>query len=334
MNTDKPILQLMDDFLANQDIRENSRRKYRDNLHFFINWLTRNADVMEPKRSDIIMYKKYLIESGRASMTVDNYLAPIRQFFKYLEESGIHENIAAGIHSPKKYLGYRKGYLNPDQVSDLLASINRDIITGQRDYAIINLMVRTGMRCIEVTRADNKDLRYENNQWVIYLQRKGHWDKDRALGITNRVVSPIADYIRFANINDVVELPGGAFTKLERKDHPLFCNHAYVSNGTRITPETISKMVKRHLRAIGIDSSKISAHSLRHTAAITALKNGAPLYDVQQMLGHRSSDTTQIYLRAIEEEKSREGTAVRLIDNAFKITKKKGKSREIRPGIP
>jgi len=305
----------MDEFLANQDISENSRRKYRDNMHVFIGWMTRNADVRYPKRSDIIQYKQWLIKSGRSALTIDNYLAPVRQFFRYLEDIGEYDNIAAGVHSPRKYLGYRKDYLRPDQVTRLLATINRLSIQGLRDYAVVNLMVRTGMRCIEVTRIDLKDLTIENKGWIIYIQGKGHLEKDRALGLSLKVINPIREYINALDST--------------RESDPLFRNHSYVSNNTRLSPVTISKFIKRYLRSIGIDSPRITAHSLRHTAAITALKNGATIFEVSRMLGHRSIETTQIYLRAIEEEMSRNGTAVRRLDNAFKTGKKNNKIKEI-----
>ena len=314
MYKNRLILDLVDEYLGNQDIRDNSRKKYADALRYFITHLVKNGvDPGDIKRKDIIEYKKHLIATNKALMTVDNYLVPIRQFFKYLEEGGIHDNIAAGIHSPRKYLGYRKDYLKPEQVHKLLSSIDRSTLVGKRDYAIINLMVRTGMRCIEVERANAKDLKIENGKWFIYIQRKGHYAKDSVLGITEKVMAPIADYFKE---RDLIEQPS-----------PLFLNHAHSSNNTRITTLTISKIIKRHLREIGIDSPKITAHSLRHTAAITALNNSASLFEVQQMLGHRSSDTTQIYLRAIEEEKSREGTAVRLLDDAFDISNKKGQKQ-------
>jgi len=314
MNSSKPILQLMDDFLANQDIRENSRKKYRESLHVFIGWLTRNADVRNPQRSDIIRYKQWLIESGKAAMTVDNYLVSVRQFFRYLEEAGIHDNVAVGVHSPKKYLGYRKGYLKPEEVNRLLSVINRSTIQGKRDYAIINLMVRTGMRCIEVERLSVHDLTKEGSHWIIDIQGKGHWTADRPLGLSNRVVAPIREYL--IELDNITE------------SSPLFFNHSYVSHNTRITTLTISKFIKKYLRYIGIDSSKITAHSLRHTAAITSLRNGATLSEVQHMLGHRSPDTTMIYLRAIEEELQREGTAVGRLDNAYESRKKNSERKQ------
>jgi integrase/recombinase XerD len=302
MNSNKPILQLMDEFLANQDINENSRKKYRDNLHVFIGWLSRNADVKNMTRETIISFKRWLIESGRSPSTIDNYLASVRQFFKYLAESDIHKNIAVGVKSPPKGIGYSKDYLKPEQVNRLLSSINRDTAQGLRDYAVINLMVRTGMRCIEVSRADVMDLRIEDERWVFYLQGKGRYSKDRAIGVTNKIVNPIAAYVE-AN-------------SLQEKS-PMFLNHSYVSRNTRITTLTISKMIKKYLRAIGIDSVKISAHSLRHTAAITALKSGADLLAVMSMLGHSKVETTMIYQRALEEERGRDGSAIRLMDDAY-----------------
>jgi integrase/recombinase XerD len=302
MNSPKPILQLMNDFLANQDIRENSRKKYRDNLHVFILWATRNADVTNLQKADIIRYKEYLSTTNRAPSTIDNYLAPIRQFFRYLAECDIHKNITIGVRSPKKGQGYSKDYLRPEQVVKLLASIDRSIPSGLRDYAIINLMVRTGMRCIEVARANVRDLTLEDGRWMLYIQGKGRWDKDRALGVTPKIVDPIALYIDKHSLQN---------------DSPMFLNHSYVSSNTRITSVTISKIVKRYLRAIGVNTVKISAHSLRHTAAITALKNKADILSVMSMLGHSKVETTMIYQRAIEEERGRDGSAIRMMDDVY-----------------
>jgi site-specific recombinase XerD len=301
MNSNKPILVLMDEFLAQHDVRENSRKKYRDNLHVFIGWITRNCDVRNLEKQNVIEYKKWLIEQGRTPSTVDNYLAPVRQFFSYLADCNIHKNITRGVKSPRRE-GYSKEYLKPSQVRDLLSAINRNTTNGLRDYAIINLMVRTGMRCIEVTRSNVKDMRIEDDNWVIYIQGKGKWAKDRCLGLTDKIVTPIAEYISAHELQE---------------DSPMFLNHSYVSSNTRITTLSISKIVKKYLRAIGIDTVKVSAHSLRHTAAITALNNGAEILDVQSMLGHKKIETTMIYQRAIESERGRKGGAVRLMDDAY-----------------
>jgi integrase/recombinase XerD len=316
MRTDKPILQLMDEFLANQDIREASRKKYRENLQVFIGWLTRNCeDIKNPKRSEVIRYKQSLIDSKKAVTTIDAYMVPVRQFFKYLEEEKIYDDIAAGIHSPKRYVGYRKSYLSAEQVNRFLASINRTTVTGKRDYAIINLMCNTGMRCVEVSRMDLIDVKPSKDGFIIELQGKGHINKDRYIHIPECLMFPIHNYlIERSDLNG-------------KNNPPMFINHSYCSNGTRFTQLSISKIIKRYLRAIDIDSKKLTAHSLRHTAAINAIKAGAKITDVQSMLGHRYSSSTDIYLRALEAETAQEGTAIRLLGDFYKGGNKKGKSK-------
>jgi integrase/recombinase XerD len=316
MILDKPILELLDQFLADQVISELARKKYRENLHVFITWLTRNAgDVKSPKRSDIIQYRTWLIDSKKAATTVDAYMVPVRQLFRYLEESNLYENIAAGVHSPRRYDGYRKSYLTREQVQQLLDIINTNRLTGKRDYAIINLMVNTGMRCIEISRLDLCDITPDKQGYRVAIQGKGRLYKDRSVHIPESMMFFIHHYL------------------LEREDltgknnPPLFINHSHCSSG-RITPLTISKAIKRYLRAINIDSKKLTAHSLRHTAAINAIKAGAKITDVQSMLGHKYSSSTDIYLRALEAESAEEGTAVRLLNDYYHNGVKHNKNKQ------
>ena len=317
MNTEKPILQLMNEFLVNIDISEFTRKKYRENMQMFIGWLTRNCeDVRNPKRSDILAYKQSLIESKKAATTIDAYMVPVRQFFKYLEDEGIYDNIAAGIHSPRRYQGYRKSYLQVDQVNKLLTSIGRSTLIGKRDYAIIQLMCTTGMRCVEVSRMDVDDIKPQKSGYMIELQGKGHINKDRYIHIPETIMLPIHNYL--------VERDD-----LSKSNPPLFVNHSYCNKNGRFTQLSISKIIKKYLRAIDINSSKITAHSLRHTAAINAIKAGAKVTDVQSMLGHRFSSSTDIYLRALEAETAEEGTAIRLLDDLYKGANNKGKTGQI-----
>lgn len=314
MKSGKAILQLMDEFLANHDVTEISRKKYRDNLHVFIWWLTRNANPKDVKRSDIIRYKTYLIEQGKKAQTIDNYLAAVRQFYKYLEDNGECDNVAAGIRSPKRSKEFRKDHLVPEQVVRLLSVIDRSNIIGLRDYAIINLMVRTGLRCIEVSRMNAADLTNEGSEWLIRIQGKGRHDKDRVIRITNKIAKPILDYLEKRDIDD--------------NSKPLFVNHAhqfrYLNN--RITTMTISRMVKGYMRRIKIDSPLLTAHSLRHTAAVSMLQAGASIYDVQVVLGHSDVKTTGIYLLSIAEDQARKGTPIRLLDEVYENSQKTGKN--------
>ncbi|MZP67217.1 MAG: tyrosine-type recombinase/integrase [Bacteroidales bacterium] len=310
---------LIDEFLENADVRENSRAKYRDNLRIFVGWLTCNADVTSPRKADFIRYKEYLMGTERSAKTIDNYLVAVRQFFKFLDEARYYENITLGVRSPRISYEYRKGHLTQDQVYMLKRSVPRDSLIGKRNYAIITLMVHTGIRCVEVSRLKLTDLICEGeDQWCLAVRGKGKIDK-REIGITMSAVNPILEYIR-----EREEICG-----MVNDDDPLFSNHSYISHDSPIHEEFISHMVKKYLRKIGIDSPRITAHSLRHTAAVLALDAGAGLYEVQQMLGHRDVRMTSLYLMSAAREHARRGTAVRLLDESLNMDKFMPKGRRI-----
>lgn len=112
-----------------------------------------------------------------------------------------------------------------------------------------------------------------------------------------------------------------AHRKTINEDQPLFINHTFSGayRDKRITTLTISKMIKARFRAIGLNTNKLTAHSLRHTAAILALKGGASLDDVRLMLRHADIKTTSLYLKAIEKERMLQSKAIKIIDVVFDI---------------
>jgi integrase/recombinase XerC len=84
-----------------------------------------------------------------------------------------------------------------------------------------------------------------------------------------------------------------------------------------MSPIFLSMMIKKYMRKAGIDDPRLTAHSLRHTFAVSTLVAGAHVFDVQQMLGHSDIKTTNIYLLSIAQEQARKGTPVRLLDDLF-----------------
>jgi integrase len=177
-------------------------------------------------------------------------------------------------------------------------------LIGKRDYAIINLMVRMGLRCIEVCRLNITDFVLEEGQWLVRIHRKGREGKDDTQGMTLKVINPIKEY----------------FSQRDHQDNaPAFINHGYHNSKEdyRMDPKSISFIVKQRLRDIGIDDPLISAHSLRHTCAVTAINEGTDIYNVSAMMSHRDIRTTMIYLKYIKEETKKKGIAVHNIDKAY-----------------
>ena len=306
MMTTKLINEQIDDYLRSADIQEVSRHKYRDNLHLYVSWLTRNVDdVHQVTKADFIRYKQYLLDQRLSASTIENYLVVVRQFYRYLSEMGEATDITQGVRSPKQQPGFRKKYLVPDDMARLLMAIDRSTIQGKRSFAIINLMLHTGVRCIEVSRLNVGDIKSPEK---IMVQDKGYSHADRPVAITEDIHTAIMLYL---NERDDVSL----------RD-PLFVNHSCASMNTRYTPISISKLVKRLMRSIALDDGKLTAHSLRHSFAINSIKCGATVFQISKTLGHRSISTTELYLRAVEEEQSAEGTPVRLLADLIKKAKK------------
>lgn len=302
MNTDKPINQLIEEFLGDHQGTPGTIKKYREALSVFIKWITLNvADISNIQFADLIRYKQWLELSGKAQATVIAYTVCVRQLFAYLEDNGLYHNIAKKLTASIKDHTFKRKPLNPDQVKQLLNSIDRKPVIGKRDYAIINLMVRTGLRSIEVSRLDMGDFQKENGIWLMRVQRKGSKEKNDLQGITDKAMDPVIEY----------------FDEREQdSSEPAFINHSMRSNA-RITSKTISRLVKERLRAAGINDPLISCHSLRHTAATTAILMGSDIFHVKSMMCHKNINTTMIYIKIIEDEVKKKALANRNIDKAY-----------------
>ena len=297
----KPVSIVINEFLAAQDVNELSAKEYRSVIQHFIKWVIINKlKFWELKRPDIIKYKTSMIVAGMSTYTIALYMTLVRKLFDYLEREGLRDdNIAAGIKSPKKDKLFKKSYITKDQVSLLLSSIDVDTLVGKRDYAIISLMVRSGVRRVEVCRMVVGDI--SDGGDYIAIQRKGMIGKTNKIKLPSKAMDAINDYL----------VARGDISPIS----PLFCGGW--QHNTAITDCTLSRMVKRRLSAVGIVGKCYTCHSLRHTAAVLSLKAGASIYDVQQMLGHTSIETTRIYLRSIDAEKSLNNTAIQLLDDMF-----------------
>ena len=142
-------------------------------------------------------------------------------------------------------------------------------------------MITTGLRTIEVIRADIGDLRAIGNDTVLYIQGKGHDEKTDFVKVSEPVEMAIREYLKNRNTTD--------------DSQPLFASEANRNKGDRMTTRSISRIVKGKLINAGFNSDRLTAHSLRHTAATLNLLNGGTIEETQQLLRHTSINTTMIY---------------------------------------
>lgn len=284
------VANVINEFARVQDIADSSRNLYRRAVSLFFVWVEktgRHTDRLTA--ADIITYKSDLLNGGLSSLTVGGYINALRRFYEWAEANKLYPNIAASVHAPKRVKEFRKLPLSVAKVHELL-EVEKD--KSPRDNAIVNLMIRTGLRCIEVARADIGDIKFigcENTR-VLFIRGKGRDEKDDFVILTDETYKFIADYIA---------------TRPNAKDgDPLFVSESnHTADNGRLSTRTISSIAKSGLQNIGLNSKEFTAHSLRHTAGSNVLRAGGSLEQAQMMLRHASPATTEIYARMALKER-------------------------------
>jgi len=181
---------LVQRFITSLDAKPATILLYKKGLSYFIKWL----EGAQPTPGNILAYKKALQERTLASFTINAYLTAVRRFFAWLEAEGVCPNIARAIKGLKQN-DQSKEALTGVQCRRLLDSISLNGSLSRRDYAMLNLMIRTGLRTIEVVRANIGDIRNEGAETVLDVQGKGRDGKDRFVVLTSDAQEPIRDYI-------------------------------------------------------------------------------------------------------------------------------------------
>jgi len=207
--------------------------------------------------------------SSRARKT-----AVIRSYYKYLtlksNNNRLSENPVADLDSPKLRKSLPR-FLSLDESVKLLDRV--DGIFRERDFCILTIFLNCGLRISELAGLDLTDLRED------HIRVLGKGNKERIVFINDACASAINEYLSVRKLIAPVD------------KRALFLS----SRRTRISTSTIHSLVKKHLLAAGLDSTKYSSHKLRHTAATLMLNSGVDVRTLQELLGHEHLNTTQIY---------------------------------------
>lgn len=293
--------ELVATFVASQDVKESSRALYARTLSQYFLWIEKeNKVVAQLDREDILEYKDSLLSSGLSNLTVSSYLVVVRKFYEWAEAKKLYPNIARGVKTPKRLQQFKKQHLTDAKSAEL---VNLEGLS-LRDRAIINLILRTGLRTIEVVRANIEDITFKGERRVLKVWGKGRDTREDFVILTDKAYQPIREYL-------------DSNRKFAKGGEPLFSSESHQNSGKRLTTRTISGICKEGLKAVGLDGKEFTAHSLRHTTACAILKHGGTIADAQAVLRHTSPVTTQIYLESIKEEQRLQNASEALIDNAF-----------------
>lgn len=234
------------------------------------------------------------------------YLQTVKQFFSWTASNGYYPNVAANVHAPRIGTGHKKDSLTASEVVTVEASIRARTVEheaaasdarkdtagriqrateqGKRLYAMYLLAVNAGLRTVELSRANIKDLETKNGLTYLYIHGKGRAEADQKKPLAPEVAEALRDYL-------------DSRTDFRTGSSPLFVATGNRSGGRRIAETTISTMLKRALQAAGFDSERITAHSLRHTVGDGIMQiTGKNIYKTQLYMRHSSPATTEIYL--------------------------------------
>ena len=295
------ITPVIDMFARSQDVAPSSRDLYARTVAGFFAWVQdtgRNVPALTV--ADVIAYKEHLLNVGKSSLTVASYINSIRRFYEWAEANKYYPNIAKGVHAPKRKQEFKKKPLTVGKVGELLRHEQEQ---SPRDYAIVNLCVRTGLRCIEVVRANISDITYIGEQRVLMVQGKGRVEKDNFVILTDAAYKPLAVYLSTRKNADA--------------NAPLFVSESNRNNGGRLTTHDVSGLIQDGLRGVGLDNRALTAHSLRHTAGTNVLRAGGTIEQAQYMLRHSNPATTQIYTATLREEQRLNNGGENLLDSLY-----------------
>lgn len=255
----------------------NTIRAYKKDLFEFFQFVK-----TMPEEVDSVAIRGFISEQilkGNSKTTVTRKLSSIRSFFSYLYSEGIIKiNPARAVSSLKLRRNLPK-FLTIDDTFKLIEAPTEDKFIVQRDRAMLELLYSCGIRVSELCSLNLEDLNLKDG----LIKVKGKGQKERIVPLGQKAKEAIKKYLAMRHI---LRIKKGFATQ----EAPLFINN----RGNRISDRQVRRVVIKYAKAIGIQE-KIGPHTLRHTFASHLLMEGADLRVIQELLGHASLSTTQIY---------------------------------------
>jgi len=223
-------------------------------------------------------YLTFLNEKQYSKPTIARKLATLRSFYKFLvKRNKVSSNPVSVVRTPKQEKKLPK-FLEYEDVKRLLETPPMDSWLGARDRAMMETLYSTGMRVSELVALNMDDIDFLGE--VVHIRGKGK--KERIAPISSSTLQVIQHYMEFRNKR--------AQSNSNFDSKVLFVN----KHGGRLSTRSVRRKMDKYLKMAGLDPS-ISPHTLRHSFATHMLNNGADLRSVQELLGHQSLSTTQIY---------------------------------------
>jgi len=276
----------IDRFLNYQRTERNASdltvKSYREDLTALADYLTeaRQGECPSPSEVSALELRGYvaaLHEAGYAKSTIARRLASLRSFYRFGQREGwVDDNPGKALRNPRQGRTLPH-FLSAEDIGRLLQTPPADEPLGLRDRAILETMYSAGLRVSELVGINDGDLDFRAG--VARIRGKGKRERFAPLG--SYATDALRRWLPLRVLRG--NRPADA-------DSPVFVNKF----GSRLTTRSVARMLEKHLKAAGLDN-RTSPHSLRHSFATHLLDRGADIRSVQELLGHRSLATTQIY---------------------------------------
>jgi integrase/recombinase XerC len=256
-------------------------KSYREDLidlaDYLVDALGAKVEPKDVTPRDLRGYVSALHDAEYAQSSISRKLASLRSFYRFAQRQKICDsNPAKPLRNPR---AGRKlpHYLTTDEVGKLLVAPGKGDWMGLRDRAILETMYSAGLRVSEVVGLNDADLDFSDE--IARVRGKGR--KERLAPLGRFAIDALKSY-----------MPLREFSQKESKgrEAPVFINRF----GTRLTVRSVGRMLEKYIAALGLDS-RTSPHTLRHSFATHLIDRGADIRSVQELLGHKSLVTTQIY---------------------------------------
>lgn len=235
------------------------------------------AEILAVTANTIREFLVILHNRNYSRATTARKLATLRSFYKFLVRRGyLQSSPVTVIRTPKQEKRLPK-FLEIEQIESLFQAPDRTTLLGARDVAMLEVMYSTGVRVSELVGLNVTDVDFEEG--ILHIRGKGR--RERLAPAGPRSLVAIREYLAKRQ-----HARNGQNTDTEA----LFIN----KSGQRLSTRSVRRKLDKYLAEAGLDPS-ISPHTLRHTFATHMLNRGADLRSVQELLGHRSLSTTQVY---------------------------------------
>jgi integrase/recombinase XerC len=228
-------------------------------------------------------FLEHLAEKEYSPATMARKIATLRSFYKWALRSGFTStNPMTLIRTPRQSKRLPKA-ITIEQIERLLSAPSENDVLGRRDRAMLETLYSTGIRVSELVSLEVDDLDLAGGAMKV----RGKGKKERLVPLGAHAVGAIQAYVELAEKDPHFQ---ATWNDASATSKPLFLN----KHAQRLSSRSVRRKLDKYLREVGLDPS-ISPHTLRHSFATHLLDNGADLRSVQELLGHQSLSTTQVY---------------------------------------